>query len=57
MAPGKVFDGSTWHEVTVPVGNTAAQVPVPPAPDGDGTIFIAIPSFRGESLVVVLLEI
>jgi len=59
MAP-QVHNGFAWEEVIAGAGNTAAQSPVQPVADGDGSIFVSIPSFRGkilqESLVYVLVS-
>lgn len=45
MAP-QVHNGIAFEEVLTGAGNTAAESPVQPAADGDGSIFIAIPTFR-----------
>ena len=47
MAP-QVHNGVAFEEVLAGAGNTAAESPVQPAADGDGSIFIAIPTFRGK---------
>ena len=47
MAP-QVHNGLAFEEVLTGAGNTAAASPVQPAADGDGSIFIAIPTFRGK---------
>jgi hypothetical protein len=46
----QVHNGVAFEEVVGGAGNTAAQSPVPPVADGDGSIFISIPTFRGTSL-------
>lgn len=46
MSGPRVFDGTKW----VPQTEDAYQgevMPPPPEADGDGKIFVAIPSFRG----------
>ena len=46
MPEAKVFDGKTWITIQdAPV--TSSSSPVVPSPDGDGKIFVALPSFRG----------
>jgi hypothetical protein len=44
---GKFYDGLAWTDFEVPEG--PEQKPVAPFPDGDGTIFVSIPSYRGMS--------
>lgn len=48
----RVHDGITWIDVAEGggAGNTGNQVPVPPVFDGDGNIFVSLPSFRGTSI-------
>jgi hypothetical protein len=47
MAP-QVYNGVTFEDVRSNEGGTTASLtPVQPAEDGDGTIFISIPTFRG----------
>jgi hypothetical protein len=48
MAPSgpQVFDGKDWIPVTESVGNTGDKSPVPPE-EGDGSVFVVMPSFRG----------
>jgi hypothetical protein len=48
MPEAKVFDGKNWITIQdAPI--TSSRSPVAPSPDGDGKIFIALPSFRGTS--------
>jgi len=45
--PGpRVFDGTKWVPVTEVQSSSGS--PQPPVEDGDGKIFVVIPSFRGE---------
>ena len=47
----RVHNGVAFEEVVGGAGNTAAQSPVPPVADGDGSIFISIPTFRGTTRI------
>jgi hypothetical protein len=42
--PKGVFDGLKWTPVIATEGKVK---PIPPVEDGDGTVFISIPSYRG----------
>lgn len=45
MSGPRVNDGTNWVQITEdPYGSAK---PPPPTEDGDGKIFVAIPSFRG----------
>lgn len=55
MTGPRVFDGFEWHDVEKNVGHTGSQAPVPPVKNGDGTIFVSIPSFRGKCVLMALL--
>ena len=54
---GRLFDGKNWADVTDSEGgNTGNQAPLTPILNGDGKIFVSIPSYRdgkrcGETLV------
>lgn len=52
---GRVNDGTEWKHLDMNAngGNTGSQTPQPPVADGDGSIFVGIPSFRGESLAAM----
>lgn len=47
MSGPRVFDGKEWYPVTDSVGHTGSVAPVPPTKDGDGTVFVSLPTFRG----------
>jgi hypothetical protein len=47
MAAGKVFNGAEWEDVTEQVDSPHKETPLHPILDGDGNIFVSIPSFRG----------
>ena len=51
----RLFDGNEWHEVTdEEYGNHPLDgknaAPLHPILNGDGKIFVSIPSYRGEFL-------
>ena len=50
---GRVFDGEKWTDLKDPPPSTGSGTPLPPVVDGDGSIFVGIPSFRGKSHVVI----
>jgi len=46
MGP-RVFNGNQWEDVSQnAASSTAAKEPISPSHEGDGTIFVGIPSFR-----------
>jgi hypothetical protein len=47
MSGPRVFDGINWLQVTVDANSDGA--PPPPSEQGDGKIFVVIPTFRGAS--------
>lgn len=48
MSGARVYDGHEWVPVEETVGHTGSQAPVPPVKEGDGSIFVSLPSFRGK---------
>lgn len=44
---GRVFNGQEWHDVEEYSTKTGRFQPTPPILNGDGKIFVSIPSFRG----------
>jgi hypothetical protein len=46
---GRFFDGTSWTDVEEDVGILfrGTKRPAPPMMDGDGTVHVAIASFRG----------
>jgi hypothetical protein len=48
--PKGVFDGLKWTPVIATEGKVK---PIPPVEDGDGTVFISIPSYRGRRIFYV----
>eukprot|EP00339_Tiarina_fusa_P005024 CAMPEP_0117014916 /NCGR_PEP_ID=MMETSP0472-20121206/12010_1 /TAXON_ID=693140 ORGANISM="Tiarina fusus, Strain LIS" /NCGR_SAMPLE_ID=MMETSP0472 /ASSEMBLY_ACC=CAM_ASM_000603 /LENGTH=492 /DNA_ID=CAMNT_0004718591 /DNA_START=24 /DNA_END=1499 /DNA_ORIENTATION=- len=58
MADGKVFNGAEWEDVVVKAGSPHEETPLHPILDGDGNIFVSIPSFRdGERCGTTLVEL
>jgi hypothetical protein len=43
----RIFDSHSYHAVALRAQDTPNKA-VPAAADGDGTIFVAIPSYRGK---------
>jgi hypothetical protein len=48
MGYPKVFDGKVWTAVPPEDGAAHSVLPVSPAPDGDGSIFVSLVSYRGK---------
>jgi hypothetical protein len=52
MVAARIFDGAAWTDITdSDAGHTGNHAPVAPILDGDGNIFVSIPSFRGVLLL------
>jgi hypothetical protein len=48
MATARIFDGAAWTDITDSEAvHTVDHAQVAPILDGDGNIFVSIPTFRG----------
>ena len=54
----RIFDGGAWTDITDSDGaiHTVDHGQVAPVLDGDGNIFVTIPSFRGVCVCVFFVE-